>query len=93
MSKSIISNERVCYICGSHYGLEKHHCIHGYANRKNAEKAGLWVYLCRIHHTGSRESAHMNAEIDLKLKQIAQTAYEKEHSREEFMKIFGRSWL
>lgn len=92
MSKSIIQycDEPQCYITGSRRNLDKHHCIHGRANRKIAEKYGLWVYL--------RHDIHMNLhdrdkELDRKLEEDAQRAFEKEHSREEWMKLIGKNYL
>ena len=82
--------EPQCYITGSRINLDKHHCIHGLANRKIAEKYGLWVYL--------RHDIHMNLhdkdkELDRELEQDAQRAFEKEHSREEWMKLIGKNYL
>ncbi len=67
--------------------------IHGYANRKNADKYGLWVWLCMDCHTGS-DGVHHNRTKDLQLIKIAQTYFE-EHigSRDAFRKVFGKSWL
>jgi hypothetical protein len=92
MSKSIMQHceEPQCYITGSRINLDKHHCVHGRANRKIAEKYGLWVYL--------RHDIHMNLhdkdkELDRELEQDAQRAFEKEHSREEWMKLIGKNYL
>ena len=46
--KSIISDAKKCYICGSVHDLEKHHCVFGTASRKKADRDGLWVYLCHL---------------------------------------------
>lgn len=92
MSKSIMQHceEPQCYITGSRINLDKHHCVHGRANRKIAEKYGLWVYL--------RHDIHMNLhdkdkELDRELEQDAQRAFEKEYSREEWMKLIGKNYL
>lgn len=106
--KSIIQDkkDRQCYICKNFLGdysekrdLEEHHIFEGVANRKLSEKYGLKVYLCRHHHTGdingSRDAVHSKGDndFDLKLKQIAQVAFEQDHSREDFMRAFGRNYL
>lgn len=106
--KSIIQDKKdhQCYICKNFLGdhsekrdLEEHHIFEGVANRKLSEKYGLKVYLCRHHHTGdingSRDAVHSKCDndFDLKLKQIAQVAFEQDHSREEFMRAFGRNYL
>lgn len=106
--KSIIQDkkDRQCYICKNFLGdhsekrdLEEHHIFEGVANRKLSEKYGLKVYLCRHHHTGdingSRDAVHSKGDndFDLKLKQIAQVAFEQDHSRKDFMRAFGRNYL
>ena len=82
-----------CYICGSPY-VEIHHCIPGTANRSNSDKYGLVVPLCRKHHTGGPDSAHRNPDVGRRFKEIGQEAFEeKVGTREEFIEIFGKSWL
>jgi len=90
--KSIIQNEKFCYVCGTTYGLEEHHVIGGTANRKQSEKYGLKVWLCPEHHRGN-SGVHFNKERDLEIKKLAQETFEREHTREEFRAIFGKSWL
>ena len=95
----------VCYLCGE-YGREKHHIIHGTANRKIADKEGLWVYLCNNCHTGGRNAVHNDNKTDLKLKKEGQTVWElryienypyKNHApeaaREAWLRLFMKSWL
>jgi hypothetical protein len=90
--KSIIQEEKKCFICGQTYWLESHHCLHGTANRKLAEKYGLKVWLCQEHHRGN-SGVHKNHMLDLTLKSVAQKKFEETHSRKEFIKIFGKSYL
>lgn len=92
MAKSIISNERQCYLCGKTVNLEKHHIFGGVANRKISERLGLWVYLCHNCHTG-KNGAQYNKEKNLRLKQDAQRAYEKTHTRDEWLKWIGKNYL
>jgi hypothetical protein len=78
----------------NHKGLDKHHIIHGTANRKKSEDYGLWCYVCRArHHIYGPESPHGNSEVDLHLKQIAQREFEKIHPHELWMSEFGRNYL
>ena len=91
MGRSIISNARKCYVCGSENALEKHHCIFGTANRKKAESDGLWVYLCQRDH----EAVH-NSDICEKraLQELAQEKWESKYgNRDEFIKKYGKSYL
>lgn len=90
--KSILQSEKECFVCHTTYGLEEHHVIGGTANRKQSEKYGLKVWLCHEHHRGN-SGVHFNKELDLKIKKIAQSTFECEHTREEFRAIFGKSWL
>lgn len=100
MAKSILQNEKFCFVCRFKYftwntkNLEEHHIFMGNPNRKLSEKYGLKVWLCKHHHTGSNEAVHFDRELDLILKKLAQTYYEREiGSREEFMRLFGRNYL
>lgn len=90
--RSIIQQEKKCLLCGATYGCELHHCIHGTAGRKIADKLGLTVWLCAEHHRG-KVSPHQNRDIDLRLKRLAQTEYEKKHTREEWLEKVGRNYL
>ncbi len=96
MKKSIITaDETRCFVCGSSYRLERHHCIHGTSGRKLADKYGLTVPLCFECHRGT-EGVHGRdgAELDLELKQIAQRKWEGKHGgREAWLRVFGKSYL
>lgn len=78
-----------CYICGTTQGLHRHHLLHGTANRKKAEQYGLVVYLCWKHHM----QVHADPEMDRTFKMLGQRMFEETHTREEFIKEFGRSYL
>lgn len=67
--------------------------FYGTANRKKSEEFGCWVYLCAGHHNMTDYSVHFNKELDLKLKKECQKEFEKNGTREEFRRIFGRSYL
>lgn len=41
----------------------------------------------------SDAGVHFNKELDAQLKQIGQSTFEKTHTRDEFMKNFGRNYL
>lgn len=90
--KSIISNEKKCFICNTTLNLHKHH-IYGGSNRNISEREGFWVFLCAIHHNMSPNSVHLNEKLNKKLKRFCQIKYETKHSRDEFIKLIGRSYL
>lgn len=87
-------SDKKCFFCGNTKNLEEHHCLHGTANRKKADKYGLTVWLCNYHHTGGLRSAHRDNVIDLTLKQYAQ-GYFLDHigDMDLWMKEFGKNYL
>lgn len=89
---SILNNLDKCYFCNKPTE-HIHEVFYGTANRKISIKNGFCVGLCSQHHNMSNNSVHHNREMDIYLKQIYQKAYEKEHTREEFIKLIGRSYL
>ncbi len=92
--KSILQKEKQCYITGSLYNLHRHHIYAG-GRRNISEREGFWVYLTGELHNQSNDGVHgkNGHELDLMLKRHCQLAYEKEHSREEFIKLIGKSYL
>lgn len=101
MKESIVDggNDNECWECGAYgteeHPLERHHLCHGTANRAQAEKYGLWVYLCYKCHRGTEGVHGKNGhQRDISLKRVGQRAFEaKIGSREEFRAIFGRSYI
>ncbi len=90
--KSIIQDKKECLVCGQTWDLHEHHIIYG-PFRKSSEKYGLKVWLCAYHHNMSDAGIHFNREFDLALKRQAQEAFEKTHSREEWLRIFEKNYL
>lgn len=92
--KSIIQKNRVCYFCEREYGLDRHHAMHGTANRRLADQDGLTVYLCRECHRKLHDT-EAGAEMDLKLKRDAETAWLNYYHKtvEDFIARYGRNYL
>lgn len=90
--KSIISNDQegVCYLCGSHNGIQEHH-IFGGPDRKVSERYGLKVHLCYLCH--DRVHGKNGKALMQQLHEIGQRAYEETRSRENFRKEFRKSYL
>jgi len=88
--KSVIPDDRPdrCYICGRYGQMEIHHMLHG-IRRKAADKYGLTVHICPLHH----RLLHDKGFYDEELEQVAQRTFEETHSHEEFMQIFGKNYL
>ena len=83
-----LSQER-CFRCGKTVNLDLHHIMHGTANRRWSTKLGLVCWLCRPCHN----LAHCDYMTNKALQKVAQTAFEQEHTRQEWMKIFGKNYL
>lgn len=92
--KSILQTEKECYITGATTNLHLHHIYAG-ARRKISEDNGFWVYLLGYYHNQSNEGVHgkNGHELDLRLKRECQAKYEESHTREEFMRLIGKSYL
>ena len=94
MSKSLLSNDHECFVCHTTHNLERHHIYNGIGRRSNAEKYGCWVYLCHYHHQNPSIGVHGDGRtIDRKLKQYCQKKFEETHTRDEFRRYFGISYL
>lgn len=93
MGKSKITGDlKHCFVCGCSE-VQIHHVFFGTANRKQSDRLGYIVPLCVRHHTGT-EGVHNNRLLDLQIKQYAQRKFEeKDGSREDFIRIFGKSYL
>lgn len=94
--KSIMNTQKgICYVCGRRGFTQEHHIFYGTANRRLSERYGLKVHLGLEHHIVGPEAVHNgNEELNRKLKQEAQRAFESQHgSRKQFMEIFGRNYL
>lgn len=91
--KSILQSEKVCYVTGRTSPLHKHHIYFGNPLRQISEDNGFWVWLVPELHNASNNGVHFNREFDLALKRECQAEYEKSHSRDEFIKLIGRSYL
>ena len=92
--KSILQTNKECYVCKTTYNLNLHHICYGVANRKISDKNGFVVYLCQYHHEGTYGvHGKYGNELNKKLKQICQSKYEENHTREEFRQLIGRSYL
>lgn len=97
--RSIIEPDTYCYICANVYkeynftGTEEHHIFFGQGKKHLADEDGLTVHLCPEHHREGREAVHKNHLADMYLKTVAQAKYEETHTRDEFIRRYGKSYL
>lgn len=89
MGESLLQEERECFITGATVNLDKHHIFHG-PRRKAAEKYGCW---CWLRHDLHMELHDKNKELDRMLQRACQEKFEDKYSHEEFMEVFGKSYL
>lgn len=94
MAKSIITEERKCYICGSSQWIEIHH-VFGGADRKTSEKYGLKVPLCHFCHNEAPNGVHQNKEIRRALQAKVQKKAMAHYGwdMETWRSLFGRNYL
>lgn len=75
MSKSILQDEKRCYLCGGdgfYDRLDRHHIFNG-ALRDKSERFGLWVWLCHEQcHIFGRNAAHVSGATRRQLQSDAQ---------------------
>lgn len=88
----ILQEDYECYVTGVTKYLHKHH-IFGGPNREISEREGFYIYLTPHFHNMSDQGIHFNKEFDLKVKRECQAKFEETHSREDFIKLIGRSYL
>lgn len=79
-----------CFICGRPFP-QIHHMMNKY-DKKKAEKFGLVLPLCMMHHTGC-EGVHSKPEKMLAMRQMAQKKFEEKYGHEAWMKEFGKDYL
>ena len=89
--KSILQDEKRCYICGSTQWLERHHVMNGY-DRDKSEKYGLTVYLCHYCHNEPPNGVHYNRKLSDALKRVAQERFDEVHGNGAFFKEFGKNY-
>jgi hypothetical protein len=83
---------RCCYFCTRTDTLERHH-IFGGSRRKASEQYGFTVYLCHWCHN-EPGGVHFDREKSDHLKRRAQEQFELYYGdRDEFRKVFGKSYL
>lgn len=85
-----MQSEKKCYVSGVEYNLDCHHVMTGTANRKLSEKYGLKVWLRHDIHMDLHDH---NKELEIRLKQDAQRAFEEKYSHEKWMSEFRKNYI
>ncbi len=85
---SILTNDLTrCIVCGNK--KDHLHEVFPGKNRINSMKEHMVLPLCIYHHI----QIHNDSQMALYWKRLCQKIFEKSHTREEFINIFGRSYL
>ncbi len=85
--------EDYCEVCGKPYAAN-HEIFFGRGKRQLSIKYGLQKRLCYEHHNmDGGNNPHFNKAIDDEYKREGQRKFEETHSREDFRRIFGKSYL
>ena len=74
-----------CEFCGKYSDKLDPHEVYGGSNRKRSIKNKFVALLCR--------NCHDNQKVIEELRKKYQREYEKEHTREDFIKLIGKSYL
>lgn len=103
----ITNYESICVICGRP-AEAIHHLIEGNGRRELSDKYKLTAPLCANCHNISKDSVHLNPKMKAMSNIIGQLEFERrwliekyqlpfedlsDDAREEFRKIFGKSYL
>ena len=93
MRKSILTDDlEVSYLSGMPAECV-HHIYGGNGRRSISEREGFIVPLTNAEHNMGKNSVHFNRKLDRWFKQLCQSIYEKNHTREEFIRLIGRNYL
>lgn len=90
--KTVIQDNKECYLCGTNLNLEEHHCLNG-GDRKKCEQDGLKVWLCVNCHHVAPHSAHRSIKTRIRLKQVAQAKYLESHTLNEWFRRYHKNYL
>ena len=89
MSKSIMQDEKFCFVTGSEYWLDLHHVYAG-SRRKASDKWGCTVWL---RHDIHMDLHQRNTALDKTLKRACQRRFEELYGHDKFMTVFVKNYL
>lgn len=88
--KSVIQKDcSKCFVCGKGGELHPHHIFNS-SYKKKSEEDG---YIIFVHNIPCHQKIHSKSGEAKYYKMYAQKDYEKSHTREEFIKRYGKSYL
>lgn len=95
VSKSLYSDERICWICHSPNNIHKHHVYGGVGRRPISEREGCWLYLCGPHHNLSDFGIHFDKQLDKAIKEDCERRWCKANDAtpDDFRAMFGVNYI
>ena len=90
--KSILQENKECFVTGRTEGLHKHHVMNGPLRRKS-EEYGLYIWLTPEWHNMSSKGIHFDQEFDLRVKRYAQKKFEEVYSHDKWMQEFHKNYV
>lgn len=94
MRDSIMYHDKdSCYLCYRHVPLEKHHVWHGTANRRLADKDGLYVWLCPECHRALHDKGIGDKLLMMQAQIEWMHHYNFGNPQDDFRKRYGRDLL
>ena len=93
--KSLLSNEKRCYMCGSTQWIEVHHIFFGRGLKKVCDEYGMTVSLCHYCHNEPPNGVHQNKENRRALQEKAQKIAMEHYgwTVEDFRSHFGKNFI
>lgn len=82
-----INNMEDCYLCDDK--ADNWQEIYSGGNRKMSMTNGFCIPICCEYHN----IVQLNKQNNIYLKQLCQRKYEETHTREEFIRLVGKSYL
>ena len=86
----VVKDMNNCIFCGR--PREHVHHAFGGRNRSASTKYHLLIPLCAEHHDMSNNSVHLNHDMDIQVKAMAQLAFENKYGHKKFMEVIGKNY-
>ena len=83
----------MCEVCKMAPAVTTHEVYYGTANRKISIKNGFQVKICPRCHDAAHYKIDLVTDVNKVLRKQFQREYEKNHSRQEFIKLIGQNYL
>jgi len=83
----------MCEVCEMSPAVTTHEVYYGTANRKVSIKHKFQVKICARCHDAAHYKISVGHDMNMELRKQFQREYEKNHTKEEFIKLIGQDYL